>query len=98
MVKQWARAKWRARVRETARMRGATERTRQQGQGRQDKNESTTAQCAILCTVLSCPRPEGGRGLNGEGGRGHVVPSLSRDWCCRCCPQAHGVVGVVGRG
>ena len=52
--------KWWARVRETARMRGAIERTRQQGQGCQDKNESTTAQRARLCTVLLCPHPEGG--------------------------------------
>jgi hypothetical protein len=47
----------------TARTRWA----RGRGRGRQDKNDGTTAQHAILRTVLSCSRPEGGRGFVGDG-------------------------------
>ena len=64
-----------------------SERTRATARGRQDKNESTTAQHMILCAVLLCSRPEGGRGVVGEGeGDGgdsnKVGPSASASSSC----------------
>ena len=64
-----------------------SKRTRATARGRQDKNKGTMAQRAILHAVLSCSRPEGGRGVVGEGeddggDSNKVGPSASASSLC----------------